>query len=177
MSRLANRYAKALFLAAEARKATDVVARDLDAVAATLREPAVRALVLDPDTPAVRRKRVLDELGSGRHELTRNLFAVLLARHRQELLPELPAAFQDLCMQHRGQVRGLLETAHPLSRGSLEALEATANALAGKTVVLSVTENPDLVGGVRLRVGNTLYDSSVATAIDELERRLMSAPI
>ena len=47
----------------------------------------------------------------------------------------------------------------------------------GKNVTLEVAVNPDLIGGVRLRLGNTLYDGSVATVLEELERALMEAPL
>ena len=44
-------------------------------------------------------------------------------------------------------------------------------------VSLTVQENPELIGGVRLRVGNTLFDGSVAAALEDLEKQLMRAQI
>ena len=177
MSLLASRYAKALFDAAAARDAVEAVAQDLAVVKQELEDPTVRAMVLDPDTPAETRHRVLLTLGQGRDELTRNLLSVLESRRRCDVLPNLQIAFRRLVMQQRGEVDGLLETAHPPDEDSLRAIQATANKLTGKQVVLTVRENPELIGGVRLRVGNTLYDGSLLSAIEDLERRLMTARI
>ena len=177
MSLLANRYARALFDAAQSSDAIDAVAGDLTTVARALADPVIRAVVLEPDTPVATRRRALEKLAENFHQLTKNLVQMLLARRRQALLTCLQPAFRRLVMEAAGEVDGLLESAAPLSEDTLRAVTSTAAALSGKTVVLTVRENPDLIGGVRLRIGNTLYDSSVATAIEELERALMSAPI
>jgi F-type H+-transporting ATPase subunit delta len=177
MSLLANRYARALFEAALAQDAVDTIAGDLEAIEGELQDPRVRQFALSPDTPGTARKRAFDALTKGRHGLVRNLGGVLLARHRHGLLPQLRPAFRRLAMAHRGELDAVMETAVPVDDDTLGRVEARAETLCGKKVLLEVKQNPELIGGIRLRIGNTLWDNSVATAIEELERALRAVPI
>ena len=102
---------------------------------------------------------------------------MLLARRRYQILPDLAVPFRRLRMEERGEVDGLLETAQLLSELTARKLEKVAGKLTGKKVLMTVVEKPDLIGGVRLRIGNTMYDSSVATEIEELEKQLNRAAI
>lgn len=177
MSVLGKRYAAALFQAASDAAAIDQVAADLGRVAAALRDGEVRAILFDPWTPRAQRKAALERIVGGGHELTRNVISVLLGRRRESILPELEEAFADLVRQARGEAVGVVETAKAISDDELRAIEACASATVGAKVSLSVDLNPDLIGGIRVRVGNTLYDGSVATALEDLERRLVEAPL
>ena len=177
MSLLTQRYAKAIFEVAEKAGAVDAVASDLARLSSTLSDPAVGGPILSPDTKADARQRVLDKILGGGHELTRNLVGVILRRRREAVLPDLSEEFAELQRAARGQVLGVVETARPVDEATLRGLEARAKALAGKDVTLQVQVDESLIGGVRIRLGNTLYDGSVATAIEDLHRRLMEAPL
>ena len=181
MSRIAQRYAKAIFDVAKDAGAVDAVDADLAHVASALRDPELGSTVLSPDTRNAVRARILEKvLGSatgGGHPLTKNLLGVVLHRRREAVLSELSAAFKRLLHESRGKVIGLVETARSIDEADLQALEARATELAGKNVTLEVKINPELIGGVRIRVGNTLFDGSVATALEDLERALMEAPL
>lgn len=177
MSVLGKRYAVALFQAASEKSAIDEVAADLGRAAEALSDGEVRAILFDPWTPRAQRKAALERIVGGGHELTRSLIAVLLRRRRESILPELHGAFGDLVRQARGEAVGVVETAKAISDDDLRAIEATASATFGAVVSLSVDVNPDLIGGIRVRVGNTLYDGSVATALEDLERRLVEVPV
>jgi F-type H+-transporting ATPase subunit delta len=178
MSLLGRRYARALFEAARDQNAVDAVANDLVAIDAVVEDPQVAAAITNPDVSAEARGRVLARLGEGRHQLTQNVLAVLNRRRRTELLLELREAYEVDVRESRGEVVGIVESAKGLGPAELEGIEALAGRLAGgKQVYLTVRENPALIGGIRLKLGNTLYDGSVATQLDELHRRLMEAPL
>jgi F-type H+-transporting ATPase subunit delta len=178
MTLLAQRYARALFEVAASADALDEVGADLQRLASALADPVVQAAILSPDTRAEARRAVLQRLlGEAAHTLSKNLVGVVLRRRREKVLAELSAAFQALLRESRGEALGLLETARPLDEAGVKALEARASELCGQQVTLEVQVDPDLIGGVRIRVGNTLYDGSVATAIADLQRRLMDAPL
>ena len=177
MSLLAKRYATALFEAAEQKGATDAVASDLARVAQVLRDPQVCAQLLDPRTQRGERRAALERIVGGGHELSRNLIGVLVRRRREAILPELDEMFTKLVHDSRGEVEGTVETAKPIDDDELRKIEAAASATFGKKVSLRVEVDPELIGGIRLRVGNTLFDGSVATALDDLERKLMEAPV
>ena len=177
MTLLARRYAKALFQAAGAAEAIDAVDADLSRLSGLLRNPEVAGPLLSPDTPTAVRQRAFPMILGDAHTLTQNLVGVVLRRRREAVLVDLSAAFKELVRQSRGKALGLLETAKSIDEAGLQALEQRATALTGKNVTLEVKIDPDLIGGVRIRVGNTLYDGSVATALEDLAQRLVDAPI
>lgn len=177
MSLIATRYATALFEVAQEKNALDDVQKDLSGLAEMLADPAVGAVLLSPDTAQEVRSKAFDKILQGAHELTRNALQVILRRRRELILPDLSDAFAAQLRASRNQALGVVETAKPLDDAGLKALEEQASKLCGKEVTLEVRVDQDLIGGVRIRVGDDLYDGSVATALQELERRLMETPV
>lgn len=176
MSLLARRYATALHLAAKEQGAADQVLDDLTAVHAALAAPLL-SMLQSPDLTADERQRVLATLGRGRHQLVQNLLQLLQHRHRLEVLPALQPAYRELVMQERGQQDGVVETPLPLDQDELMHLQQLASRLSGKQVSLTTKLRPELIGGVRLLVGNVLFDGSVKSALDQLEQQLLQARV
>ena len=178
MNLLVQRYATAMFEVAEKHGAVEDVGRDLQRLHAALTSAGMRALVMSPETTAKRREAVVLQMVEGGHQLVLNLIGVILHRRRQEVLPDLWPGFEKLLHESRGIVTGVVETAKPMDTVQHKLLEKKMSQLVGKkSVSLFVKENPDLIGGVRVHVGNTLYDASVATALEQLERQLMEAQL
>ncbi|MHC4512417.1 MAG: ATP synthase F1 subunit delta [Planctomycetota bacterium] len=177
MSILNQRYAAAIFEVATKAGVVDQMGADLRKIHETLESAGMRALVVSPETTATRRRQVLMKIVEDGHQLTQNLIGVVLQRRREALLCDLCPAYEELVRQARGEVLGVVETAKPMDTLQHKQVEETASRLTGKKATLSVTENPDLIGGVRIYVGNTLYDGSMATALEQLERQLMETPL
>ncbi|MGA1524321.1 MAG: ATP synthase F1 subunit delta [Planctomycetota bacterium] len=177
MTLLAGRYARALFEVADARGAVDAVAADLAAIDGILADPELRAHAARADLSGGAARVLLDRLGEGRHELVRNLFEVLKRRRRHTVVAELREAFDELVRQARGEVRGRVETAGPIDEAQRGSIQELASKLAGRSVALEFSDNPALLGGVRLQLGNTLYDGSVATRLGALRQRLLNSRI
>lgn len=177
MTLLAKRYATALHVLATQQQAVDAVAADLAAVHAALASPAARALITSPDVTAAECAGVLGKLVAGRHTLVQNLVGVLQHRRRLDVLFDLHPAYRALMMAARGELEGVAETAHPLGADELAALTALAGRLTGKKVQLTVAQRADLLGGVRLRLGNVLYDGSLRASLDQLQQKLQQSAI
>ncbi len=177
MSVLAQRYATAMFEVASKHGVVDEVAKDLRSIQRTLESAGMRALVVSPETTATRRRQVVMKIVEGAHQLTRNLVGVILQRRREAILHDLCPAYEELVRHARGEVLGIVEAAKPMDAVQHEQVENRASQLIGKQVSLSVRENPDLIGGVRIYVGTSLYDSSIASALEQLERQLMETPL
>ena len=177
MTLLAKRYASALFTLAKDKGAVDAVAADLASLHGELHAPGALALIGSPDVAADERAKILGKLTEGRHELIANLVGVLQHRRRLEVLADLPAAFRELWMLDRGEVEGVAESAHPLGDDELEALSDLAGRLSGKKVVLTAAHKPELIGGVRLVVGNVLYDGSLRAALEQLQTKLQHSTV
>ncbi len=177
MSVLAQRYATAMFEVATSHGVVDEVLKDLRRIHETLQSAGMRALVVSPETTASRRRHVVMKFVENAHQLTQNLMGVILHRRREAILQDLWPAYQELVRDARGEVLGVVESARPMDTVLHKHVEKRASQLTGKKVSLSVRENPDLIGGVRIHVGNTLYDSSTASALEQLERQLMETPL
>jgi len=177
MTLLAKRYASALFALATEQDAVDAVGRDLAVLHDVFAEHAARAVLTSPDVTAAERSALLGKLGSGRHPLIANLIGVLQQRRRLDVLFDVHPAFRALQMGAAGEVDGVVESAMALDDAELQALQALAGRLTGKKVQLSVAVRPELIGGVRLRLGNVLYDGSLRNSLDQLEQKLSQATI
>ncbi len=177
MSLLARRYATALFAVAEERGATAQVLADLQRVAAFFAADEAQGILGDPSTPRAALGRVVAKLLTEGHELTRDFAQVLLARRREELLPEMADALQTLIRVRAGEVEALVETAMPLSDADQAGLRDHLARVSGKRIIMRVETNPDVIAGVRVRVGNTLYDGSLQGELEALHRHLLQASV
>jgi F-type H+-transporting ATPase subunit delta len=177
MTLLAKRYATALFLLASQQGVVDAVDGDLQVLHETFAQRTAKAMLTSPDVSAAEREQVLQKLAEGRHQLVQNLLGVLQHRRRLEVLFDLYPAFRSLRLADRGEVEGVAESPHALAAEDVAALQELAGRLSGKKVSLTVAIRPELLGGVRLRVGNVLYDGSMAAQLTQLEQRLLQAAI
>lgn len=177
MTLLAKRYATALLSLAKAAGAVDAVGADLRTLHAALASPAARALLTSPDVTMAERGSLLQKLGAGRHTLVQNTIGVLQHRRRLEVLVDLYPAFRTLQQIEHGEIDGIAEAPHALDAGELAALTELAGRLSGKKVTLSTQIRPELLGGVRLRLGNVLYDGSLQASLDQLATRLRQASV
>lgn len=177
MTLLARRYATALLMAARPAGAVDAILVDLQALHGQVLDKRVRALLGSPDVSAGERTRMIGKLGAGRDKLVQNLLGLLLRRHRLEVLFDLYPAYRSLLMAERGEVEGVVETPRPLDASSLQQVTDLARRLSGQQVALEVQVRPELLGGIRLRLGNVLWDGSLKSALDQLERQMLQAPV
>jgi len=177
MSLPVKRYATALYRAAEEKGALDAVAGDLESLHAALSDDQVRAVITNPAAPAGVLRSALEKATEGAHELVQNVVRVCLERRRAPVLTEIFPAFQEMARESRGEALGVAESAKSLDDDAVRQLTELASSLSGKKVTLEVAVKPELIGGVRLRVGNTLYDGSVALALEQLHKQLMAAPL
>ncbi|MEY4673850.1 MAG: synthase delta subunit [Planctomycetota bacterium] len=177
MTLLAKRYASALLMAARAAAAEDAVAKDLAAVHAVVEAPGVRAMISSPDLTEQELARVLGKVVAGLHPLVQNLVKVLQHRRRVEVLFDLQPSYRALLMAQRGELEGVVETARALDAQDEARLRELAGKIAGKKVALTVQVRPELIGGVRLRIGNVLYDGSLQSALAQLEKQLLQATL
>ena len=177
MTLLARRYATALLMAARPAGAVDAIDADLQGLHGQVLDKRVRALLGSPDVSTGERTKMIDKLGAGRHKLVQNLLGLLVRRHRLEVLFDLHPAYRSLLMAERGEVEGVVETPRPLDASSLQQVTELARRLSGQRVALDVQVRPELLGGIRLRLGNVLWDGSLKSALDQLERQLLQAPV
>ncbi len=168
---LGGRYATALFeLAAEA-KSIDKVEASLGTVRTALDESGdFKTLTTSPLIGrGAAAKAVLaaaDQLGLD--PTTKNFLGVLAENRRLGELPAIIRAFRELAARHRGETTAEVVSAHPLSEEQVDALQQQLRARVGREVSVDLSVDPALLGGLVVRIGSQMIDSSIRTRLTAL---------
>ena len=180
---LAGRYAQALLALADDRRqadpgATDRIAGDLDRLFNLWRDDAdFRAFVADPRLDAQAQRRgafgILERVGMG--EEVRNLVGVLIANRRLSALPQVAQAFGALLAERRGQQMAEVVSAHPLSDTQRAHITARLTEAGYSGVRLVERVDPSILGGLIVRIGSRLYDSSIKSKLQRMQYALKGA--
>lgn len=169
---VAGRYATALFELAQSEKAVDRVEADLDALAAALADsPDLRDLISSAVYSRADQGRAIAAL-AGRMGLGRevtNTLGVMAANRRLFVLPGVIAAVKGLIAEARGEVTAEVMAARPLSDAQRDQLLAILSDKTGRTVKLDVEVDESLIGGLVVRVGSRMIDTSIRTKLASLQ--------
>ena len=173
MSVAANRYAKALIDALYPAKAEAGLEQLRTFEAVLNQQPQARQLLENPTVPAERRKALLIEIGqaAGFSPEIRNFIGILIERNRLEILDEIVTAYEKFLDERLGVVRATVTTAHPLEDAQRDELAATLAKATGKRVRMTVSVDPELIGGAVARVGSTIYDGSLLQQLESFKAR------
>ena len=170
---VAGRYASALFDLADGSKSLDQVAQDLGSLRKMVAESADLArLIASPVIPrALQGKALLAVLdAAGISGLTRNFVGTVAANGRARDLPAMAAAFLAELASRRGETTATVTSAVPLSPAQLQQLsDALRSVLGSKKVSIDARVEPDILGGLVVKVGSRLFDSSVRSKLQRLQ--------
>ena len=173
----ARRYARALLDVATAQKVEAALASELQQASGLLEGSAELQRALGhPALSAERRRKLAEGVFQGASPLFLRLLGVLLENDRVPLLPEIARLFTVFWNEERGVLTAEAVTAVPLGPEQQAALgKALANA-SGKKVELAARVDPDLLGGVLVRMGGRTYDGSVRARLAALRDTLSGRP-
>ncbi|MGF1446064.1 MAG: F0F1 ATP synthase subunit delta [Pikeienuella sp.] len=174
-STVAGRYATALFELAQEAGALDQVAADLETLSETLAESAdLRRLIASPlygrDDQGRAMRAVSDRLGLG--ALVGNVIGVMAGKRRLFALPDVIADFRALLAEHRGETTAEVTAARPLSEAQADALTKTLGGALGRTVKLDVKIDPAILGGLVVKVGSRMVDTSIRSKLAGLKNAM-----
>jgi F-type H+-transporting ATPase subunit delta len=174
---VARRYASALFNAAAATGLSEAVEREMALVMDLWNQAAgLRSALVSPLVPTERKKAVLAAaLGADVSAVTKSFLGLLVDKRREEVLP---AAYEEYCRQAdeaRGLVRAKVSVASPLPTEQERALQAALEQRTGKRVEMETSVEPGILGGVVVRMGDTILDGSVRGSLERLRERLLAA--
>ena len=176
-AKIARRYAKAMLSLTDERGDGAQVRRDLDQVAAVLTQtPDVAGFLADPTVPADARQTVLGKLlaSCGVEGSARNLACLLLDKGRMTELPLIASQFAALMDARSNRAEAHVTSAVALSAEATARLQSTLRGLLGKDVTLVQAVDADLLGGMVVRVGNTVYDTSVRNHLNRLRHQMLA---
>ncbi|TLN25711.1 ATP synthase F1 subunit delta [bacterium] len=175
-TRIAKRYARALFELAKEAGAVEKVGADLNAVAeAVEKSPALKSGLTAPITSREAKVGALGALVETLNSdaLVVNFLKVLLGARKISLLSEVDAEYSAMADEISGRLRGEAIAPMALDEAALGKLSAALSKTLGKEVVLTSREDKALIGGVVARVGNLVFDASVKTQLERMKDSLV----
>jgi F-type H+-transporting ATPase subunit delta len=175
VSGVAGRYATALLELALESNAIDQVRADLAKFQALLVEsPELNRLVRSPvftaDVQAKALAAVLEKAGIG--GIAANFLAVVAGNRRLFAVGDIIKGFGALVASHKGEVNAEVTVAEPLSAAHLAEVQAALNKVTGKDVMVDVKVDPSIIGGLIVKVGSRMVDSSLRTKLYALKHAM-----
>lgn len=174
-SGIAARYATALFELAKESKGLKALEGDIDALDAALNSSAdLRALISSPvysrDDQAKAIAAIAEKMGLS--ALTANTMALMAAKRRLFVLPHLTKIVHGLISIEKGEVTAEVISAAKLSAAQAKELAATLKASVGKDVKLKTAVDESLIGGLVVKLGSTMIDTSVKAKLAALQNAM-----
>jgi F-type H+-transporting ATPase subunit delta len=178
VSGIAGRYASALFELASDANQIAAVGKDLtrfdDLVAGSEDlERLVKSPVFTAGEQVAAVSALLDKAGIG--GLSANFIKLVAAKRRLFAVRGMVAAYHALADRKAGVVKAEVTVAEPLSDKNRKAVVEALNAVSGKTVKISEKVDPSLIGGIIVKMGSRMVDSSVRTKLNSLKIAMKEA--
>jgi F-type H+-transporting ATPase subunit delta len=168
---LSGRYATALFELARDSKSLAQVEASLGTVRRALDESAdFKALTTSPLIGRGDAARAVAATAGAMNldPTTANFLGVLAQNRRLNQLPAIIRAFRLLAAQHRGETTAEVTSAHPLDDDQVDALKQQLRTRVGRDVNVELAVDPSLLGGLVVKIGSQMIDSSIKTRLNSL---------
>ncbi|MEO9102042.1 MAG: F0F1 ATP synthase subunit delta [Burkholderiales bacterium] len=176
LATIARPYADALFKATGAEQAGTAQAW-LDGLATIARDPQLLQLASDPN---VRDDQVVELVGSIAQggdgnsgnvlpEAALNFLRIVVDNGRLAALPEIASQFKSLNNRQSGSADAVVYSAFPIDDAALQDLSDTLEKRFDRKLKLSVQEQPELIGGIRIVVGDEVLDTSVRARLEQMK--------
>jgi F-type H+-transporting ATPase subunit delta len=168
---LSGRYAVALFDLARDAQSLDTVAESLAALKAAVAEsPDFKGLINSPVLSREAAGKTIAAVASsiGIDDLTTKFLGVLAQNRRLGQLPAVIRAYETLLSNHKGEARAEVTSAYPLTKTQITALQKSLKARVGREVAVEAKVDPAILGGLVVKIGSQMIDSSIRTRLNTL---------
>jgi len=172
---MAGRYATALFELAREGNAVDAVKADLDRFDALVAESPdlarlVRSPVFSADQQMQALKAVLDRAAIG--GLAANFLLLVTRNRRLFAMRDMVKAFGELVADYKGEATAEVTVAEPLKDDHIGALKSALKAVSGKDVDLNIKIDPAIIGGLVVKLGSRMVDTSLRTKLNAIRQAM-----
>ena len=171
----ARRHAEALLAVARERGEVERILHDFQTFCElTEAEPRLLEALILPLLPDEKKSQLLADIGE-RYGLSESLIAaleIIVSLRRGGIVCEVCEEYRNLAEEELGRAEAFVETALPLTEEQRKALADRLSKFVGKQVILHVEENPQLIAGLVIRIGDLRIDNSLRHGFAELSRRL-----
>lgn len=170
----ANRYAEALFQIANEKNILDQLNEDLNIVKEVVEhDDQLNTFLKHPGVGNEKKKQLIDESFKSLGVEVVNTLKLLVERRRTEVVSSMVDHFNQMFNDARGIAVATVHSVRPLSKVEQEALEVSFAKRLNKTAVkFEQVIDPTVIGGLKIMVGNRVYDGSVAGKLKRIERRI-----
>jgi len=172
---IATRYATAVFDLAREGKAIKALESDVATLEAAMAESAdLRTLLTSPLYSREEQSGAISSVAAKMElsDTTSNVLALLAAKRRLFVLPQLLAVLQDMLSEARGEVTAEVTTAKALTKAQAQKLAETLKAQVGKSVTIKETVDESIIGGLIVKVGSKMIDTSIASKLNALQNTM-----
>ena len=171
---IARRYAIAIFSLAKERRQTESAGRDLQVARdALLGSDDIRRFFMSPVIDRGVKTKIVDQALEGRvGELALHSVLLLIRKRREALLAPIVEQYEDLALEDAGRERLDITTAREMSEAELEELVNRLARVYGRIFDVNQTVDPNLIGGMRITLGDLRIDGSIAGRLNELAKDL-----
>ncbi|WP_413305260.1 F0F1 ATP synthase subunit delta [Bacillus sp. 1P10SD] len=175
-SMVAKRYASALFQIAKEQQILSTVEEELRVVKEVLQYNAdLKAVLKSSKLTIDKKKEVIKAAFVSINAYVLNTLLILIDRHREDEIVEVVDQFIELSNDEMGIAEAKVYSIRPLTDAEREAISTTFAAKVGKkSLRIENIVDSELLGGVKLRIGNRIYDGSLRGKLNRLERKLLS---
>jgi F-type H+-transporting ATPase subunit delta len=172
---LAGRYASALFDLARDQRQIDAVGRSLETLGSALVDSKEFGELVE--SPLVSREEAGKAFAAlapqlGLDAITANFLGVLARNGRTSQLRPVIRSFKRLAAEHRGETTAEIVSARPLNDDQVAALKAQLRTRAGRDVNIDATVDPNILGGIVVKLGSQRIDASIRTKLNRLAQAM-----
>ena len=174
-SNIAKRYARAFFEIAGSENRYEAYAQELSRFSAVLADNRnLGEFLSNPIFAQADKKAVVESVleKTGVSEYTANFLKLLVDKRRIDILPEIEGCYRELMDGALKKVRVTVKTAFPLTEDLAGRLQQGLEEMTGRAVEMTVHEEPGLLGGIVVRVGDKLYDGSIRAQLNNIRNLL-----
>jgi len=168
-------YANAMADIALAQGAAEPAAKQLLEFGGAYEQSAeLRTFLASPAVSMEAKHAVIEKIAArlGASKIIRNFLFVLADHRRTQLIPEVIATFHQVIRQRQGVAEAEISSAIELSAAQKKEMAATLARLTGKKIETKFALDPALLGGAIVRIGDTIYDGSLRSRLNEMRARL-----
>jgi len=171
MEEVAEVYARSLFEVAQEHERLDEVREQLDQYAAALNDHRQMAVFFfSPYFSTEEKKHALERAIEGADPIFMNFLEALVERHRMPAIFQIRAAYERLWDEANKRLPVQITSAVALDEETVQSIGDRISEQTGQTVELSSSVDPDLIGGIVLRVGNVILDASIRNRLNQLRK-------
>ncbi|PGY12529.1 F0F1 ATP synthase subunit delta [Bacillus sp. AFS031507] len=175
-SMVAKRYALALFQIAKETQTLGVIEEELRVVKEVVQyNPELKNILNSSKLSIEEKKEIIKSSFATVNVNVLNTMLILIDRHREDQIVDVANEFLELANDEMGIAEAKVYSTRELTDAEREAISSVFAAKVGKkSLKIENIVDSNLLGGIRLRIGNRIYDGSLRGKLDRLERKLLS---